>query len=125
MLMSITACSSFIIRYVIALIAIAFYTLIERKFLGYFQRRKGPNKPRLIGLAVPFADAIKLFTKEQPKPLLANKIPFRLAPVTSLAIALILWSLYPHSFQSLIISFGILFFLCVSRTNVYTTFIAG
>jgi len=47
------------------LLAIAFYTLIERKFLGYIQHRKGPNKPRLIALTTPLADAIKLFIKEE------------------------------------------------------------
>jgi len=48
-----------------ALIAIAFYTLRERKFLGYIRHRKGPNKPRFIALTIPIADAIKLFTKEE------------------------------------------------------------
>lgn len=88
--MSLTACCSFILRYLLALVAIAFYTLIERKFLGYFQIRKGPNKPGLIGLPVPFADAIKLFAKEQIKPITANKIPFTIAPVIGLTLGLLL-----------------------------------
>jgi NADH-ubiquinone oxidoreductase chain 1 len=66
----------------------AFYTLIERKFLGYFQLRKGPNKPGIIGLPVPFADAIKLFLKEQAKPSASNLIPFICAPIISLSLAL-------------------------------------
>ena len=73
--MSIAACLSIFLSYVLALIAMAFYTLIERKFLGYFQTRKGPNKPGLIGLPVPFADAIKLFVKEQSKTSTANHLP--------------------------------------------------
>lgn len=90
LLMSISALISIILSYVLALIAIAFYTLMERKFLGYFQTRKGPNKPGLIGLPVPFADAIKLFVKEQAKPTLANRIPFIAAPVLRLTLALLL-----------------------------------
>ncbi len=81
---------STILSYVLALVAIAFFTLMERKFLGYIQLRKGPNKPILIGLPVPFADAIKLFLKEQNKPTKANKTPFLLAPVLSLSLAIIL-----------------------------------
>jgi NADH-ubiquinone oxidoreductase chain 1 len=81
---------SFIIRYIIALIAIAFYTLIERKLLGYFQLRKGPNKVRLSGIPQPFADAIKLFVKEQSSPSLANTTPFLAAPVLGLVLTLIL-----------------------------------
>jgi len=116
---------SFILRYVIALLAIAFYTLIERKFLGYFQLRKGPNKVILMGLPQPFADAIKLFTKEQTNPTPANLSPYIFAPILGLILALILWTLFPHSRPSAFFIYGILFFLCVSRINVYTTFIAG
>lgn len=116
---------SFILRYVIALLAIAFYTLIERKFLGYFQLRKGPNKVILIGLPQPFADAIKLFTKEQANPTPANISPFIFAPILRLILALILWTLFPHTNPTSFFIYGILYFLCVSRINVYTTFIAG
>ena len=117
--------TSTILSYVLALVAIAFFTLMERKFLGYFQLRKGPNKPILIGLPVPFADAIKLFLKEQNKPIKANKTPFLLAPVLRLSLAIMLWILFPHRHQSLFLPLGAVFFLCISRINVYATFIAG
>lgn len=116
---------SFILRYAIALLAIAFYTLIERKFLGYFQLRKGPNKVGLAGIPQPFADAIKLFTKEQSKPTIANKLPFIAAPIIGLIITLMLWAIFPHYNPAIFLSFGALYFLCVSRINVYSTFIAG
>lgn len=116
---------SFIIRYVIALIAIAFYTLIERKFLGYFQLRKGPNKVGLAGIPQPFADAIKLFVKEQSTPTSSNRSPFIAAPVLGLILTLILWAIYPHANPAIFIRFGALYFLCVSRINVYSTFLAG
>lgn len=116
---------SFALRYILALVAIAFYTLIERKFLGYFQLRKGPNKVILIGLPQPFADAIKLFTKEQANPTPANISPYIFAPVLGLILALILWVLFPHSNPSSFLIYGALYFLCVSSINVYTTFIAG
>jgi NADH:ubiquinone oxidoreductase subunit H len=81
---------SILLRYLITLVAIAFFTLIERKFLGYFHLRKGPNKPRIIGVAQPFADAIKLFVKEQNKPTISNRILFFIAPTISLALAIII-----------------------------------
>lgn len=123
--MSLTPIISILLRYLIAAIAIAFFTLIERKFLGYFHLRKGPNKPRIIGVAQPFADAIKLFVKEQNKPSISNRVIFFVAPTIRLALAIIIWALYPHNFQYQYFQFGILFFLCVSRINVYPTFIAG
>ena len=47
------------------LISMAFFTLLERKVLGYLQLRKGPNKIIIIGILQPISDAIKLFIKEK------------------------------------------------------------
>ena len=90
MAMTLSSTVSVIICYLLVLLAIAFYTLIERKFLGYFQLRKGPNKPGLIGLPQPFADAIKLFVKEQAKPTISNSILFLAAPTLRLILAIII-----------------------------------
>lgn len=81
---------SVLLRVVLALLAIAFYTLMERKFLGYFALRKGPNKVGLMGLPQPFADAIKLFIKEQSKPQPTNIMPFIVAPTLRLILALLM-----------------------------------
>lgn len=116
---------SIVLSSVIALLAIAFYTLVERKLLGYFQLRKGPNKVGLIGLPQPFADAIKLFTKERTLPSIANTSLFIVAPSIGLILALLLWNIYPHNNPSFYITFGTLYFLCVSRINVYVVFISG
>ena len=113
------------ITYVLLLAAIAFFTLLERKALGYFQNRKGPNKVGVAGLPQPLADALKLFTKEINKPTLSNAYPFLLAPFIGLILALILCSLFPHSSSIHFIIFGVLLFLCISRINVYTTLGAG
>ena len=43
--------------------------------------RKGPNKPGPAGLLVPFADAAKLFTKQNNVPALANPVLFHLVTV--------------------------------------------
>nr|YP_009370158.1 NADH dehydrogenase subunit 1 [Pontoscolex corethrurus]ANJ60062.1 NADH dehydrogenase subunit 1 [Pontoscolex corethrurus] len=123
--MSPSSVLSVIMSIVLAILAMAFYTLMERKLLGYFHLRKGPNKVGLMGLPQPFADAIKLFIKEQTYPSPSNKVPFLLAPTASLALAALMWAIYPHNHQSLFIKFSVLYFLCISSMNVYTTFMAG
>nr|BDQ43639.1 NADH dehydrogenase subunit 1 [Amynthas divergens] len=123
--MSLTFFTSALLSLISALVAMAFYTLMERKFLGYFHLRKGPNKVGLMGIPQPFSDAIKLFVKEQAKPTPANKSPFMIAPTMALTLALMMWAIYPHSHQSYFLQFSVLYFLCVSSMNVYATFMAG
>ena len=72
------------------LFAVALYTLLERKLLGYQQSRKGPNKPGVLGYVVPFADAVKLATKEYVKPINRNKTLFLVIPSYTLLIPLTL-----------------------------------
>nr|YP_010924985.1 NADH dehydrogenase subunit 1 [Harmothoe imbricata]AVW86123.1 NADH dehydrogenase subunit 1 [Halosydna sp. YZ-2018]WKB17963.1 NADH dehydrogenase subunit 1 [Harmothoe imbricata] len=114
-----------LISFVMALLGMAFFTLLERKILGYAQLRKGPNKVGISGVPQPFADALKLLAKEQAKPSLSNFLPFLAAPILSLFLALTVWMLYPSSFPTHYFIFGTMFFLCVSSLNVYTTLAAG
>ena len=111
--------------FVCALVAMAFYTLFERKFLGHAQSRKGPNKVGFLGLLQPFSDAIKLFLKQNLIPVLGNRTGFYLAPTLSLFLALIIWILYPFAFRAFFFICRGLLFLMVSRLTVYCTIAAG
>ena len=73
------------------MIAVAYLTLWERKFLGWIQVRPGPNRVGPWGLLQPMADGLKLLTKELIFPSAAAKGLFYVGPVMAIMPALAAW----------------------------------
>ena len=116
---------------IVLILCVAFTTLWERKVIGWMQLRRGPNRVRILGLfpglGQPFADVVKLLTKEVIIPTNANKVLFHFAPMIALIPAFAAWAVIPLS-ATIVVSkanAGLLYLLSLSSMGVYGVIIAG
>nr|AKS04224.1 NADH dehydrogenase subunit 1 [Parasagitta elegans] len=114
-----------LITIILIMVGVAFFTLLERKVLGYIHLRKGPNKPGSAGVFVPFADAIKLFTKELNYPNLSNKFLFICVSILIMCVPMLLWYVMPLYSMSSELKLMMIFVIAVSSVGVYGTLGAG
>ncbi len=113
------------------------YTLLwERKLIGRFQARYGPNRAGPLGYLQPLADVVKLIFKEDFVPEGANRILFQLAPVLSIVAAVTAIAIIPfgdpiHLFGYHIsmvganISVGLLVLFALSGLGFYGLILGG
>ena len=103
------------------------YTLVERRLLGRFQNRVGPNRAGPFGLLQPIADAIKLLTKEDILPRSADRLVFNLAPVVMMAPTFLALAVIPFGAGSFLadLNIGILYVTAVSSIAVLAVLMAG
>ena len=109
------------------LICVAYLTYAERRIIGFMQLRKGPNVVGPMGLLQPFADALKLLTKETIIPEHANAIIFILAPIITFSLSLIAWAVIPFSPDMVLanLNVGVLYLFAVSSLGVYGVIMSG
>ena len=109
------------------LIAVAYFTVAERKIMGIIQRRRGPNVIGYLGLLQALADGLKLFVKETTLPSNSNIIIFLIAPVLCFFLSLVGWAVIPFSYKVVVsdINLGIIYLFAISSLNVYSILLAG
>ena len=109
------------------ILAIAFFTLYERKVLASMQLRRGPNVIGIYGVLQAFADGFKLLGKETVIPLSANYILFIMSSVFMFILSLVVLAVIPFSMYIVIadVNLGFLFIFAISSLSVYSIIISG
>ena len=109
------------------LVAVALVVWLDRRVWAFVQKRRGPNVVGPFGLFQTLADALKYIFKEIIIPASANKIIFILAPIVTMTLALIAWSVIPFGNEIVLsnINVGILYLFAVSSLGVYGIIMGG
>ena len=110
-----------------ALVSTALYTWLERRLIGRFQARLGPNRWGPFGLFQPIADGLKFLTKEDTVPAVADRLVFTLAPIMLVAPALLIFTLIPFGQNSFLgrLNVGVLFVIGITGLNTIAIFMGG
>ena len=109
-------------------LAVGYVVLVERKLMADMQARLGPMRVGPHGLLQPIADAVKLLIKEDIIPDDADKLVFWLAPVLSVAAALLAiagLAIGPAFQIAQGINIGILFVVGVSAMGIFGIVLGG
>ncbi len=109
------------------LVALAFLLWGDRKIWAAVQLRRGPNVVGPWGLLQSFADFLKDVLKEIVSPDGADRFVFLLAPMLSLVLAIVAWSVIPFNDGWVLadINVAILFVFAVSSLEVYGVIMGG
>lgn len=120
-----------VLKAIVILLAVvicgALLSFVERRLLGLWQDRHGPNRVGPFGAFQLGADMLKMFFKEDWTPPFADKMIFALAPVIAMGSLLVAFSVIPitPTWGVADLNVGLLFFFAMAGVNVYAVLFAG
>jgi NADH-quinone oxidoreductase subunit H len=99
----------------------------ERRLLGVWQDRYGPNRVGPFGLLQVVADGIKMFFKEDWIPPFADKPVFVIAPAVVIVTVLMSFAVIPYApgLGVVDLNIGLLFFMAMSALSAYSVVLGG
>ncbi len=100
---------------------------IERRLIGRFQIRRGPNRVGPFGLLQPLADALKVLAKEALTPPAGDKWVFWLAPIVLFIPAIGVYAVIPwgENMAMADLNVGLVYFVALSSLATVAVFMAG
>ncbi len=117
-------------------VGMAYMTWFERRVISKLQIRLGPNRVGPTGLFQPWADALKLFFKEDIRPAMADTLLYPLAPAISLVAAFASFAVIPVTPTFNVLGYriagaiqdmpvGLLYLIGASSLGVYGVVLGG
>ena len=109
------------------LVVVLVLVLAERKLLGFFTQRKGPNRVGYWGVLQTVADAFKLLCKENVTPLHADRFLFNLAPILAFVPMFAALGILPYSAEFTFVNTqtNVILYLIFAVFPVLSIFLAG
>ena len=103
------------------------FSWFERRLIGRFHNRMGPNRWGPFGMLQPMADVVKLILKEDLTPRGADRIVFMIVPVVMLAPVVLMMAVVPFAKDTALanLNVGILYILAVTSITSIAIFMAG
>jgi NADH-quinone oxidoreductase subunit H len=111
--------------FVLGLVMVFIY--IERRLLGRFQIRLGPNRLGPEGIFQPLATAVKVLLKEDIVPTAADKIIHFLAPIVVFIPILLIFAVIPIQQNAILrdLNVGIVYIVAISSISTVGIYMAG
>jgi len=105
----------------------ALLSFVERRLLGWWQDRYGPNRVGPFGMFQIAADMLKMFFKEDWNPPFSDRLIFTLAPVVAMSSLLLAFVIVPitPTWGVADLNIGLLFFFAMAGLTVYAVLFAG
>ena len=121
-----TAITTLAILLIMVIVA-AYMIWLERRLLGLWQDRYGPNRVGPFGLGQVVADMLKIFFKEDWVPSFVDKPTFILAPIIAMSMMMLGFAVIPLSATLGVadLNIGLLYFLAIAGLSVYAVMLGG
>lgn len=102
-------------------------TWAERRLIGRFHNRLGPNRWGPFGLFTPIADAVKLLGKEDTRPEGVDSWIFNMAPIVFIVPTILVFAVIPIGENTYIanLNIGLLFIVAVTTVGTLGMFMGG
>ena len=109
------------------LLGAAVFSWMERKLIGKFQNRLGPNRWGPFGVLQPIADLVKLLFKEDLTPGTADRWVFLAVPIAMVAPVILMLAVVPFAKNTALanLNVGVLYILAVTSITSIAIFMAG